>query len=84
MSSIYGTIARVTSTQITYIVASVCAVGALSAFVALIAFPAWSAYSKTWERLAASFLSLFVLLALVLVGALGGAAIAYYWDSIAA
>ena len=72
------------STQITYIVASVCAIGALSAFVALIAFPAWSAYSKTWERLAASFLSLFVLLALVLVGALGGVAIAYYWDSIAA
>lgn len=72
------------STQITYIVASVCTIGALSAFVALIAFPAWSAYSKTWERLAASFLSLFVLLALVLVGALGGVAIAYYWDSIAA
>jgi hypothetical protein len=74
----------VSSTEITYIVASVCAIGALSAFVALIAFPAWSAYSKTWERLAASFLSLFVLLALVLVGALGGVAIAYYWDSIAA
>jgi hypothetical protein len=73
-----------TSTEITYLVASVCAVGALGAFVALIAFPAWSAYSKTWERVAASFLSLFVLAALVLVGALGGAAIAYYWDSIAA
>lgn len=72
------------STQITYIVASVCAIGALSAFVGLIAFPAWSSYSTTWERLAASFLSLFVLLALVLVGALGGVAIAYYWDSIAA
>ena len=73
-----------TSTQITYLVASVCAIGALAAFVALIAFPAWTAYSKTWERLAASFLSLFVLVALVLVGALGGVAIAYYWDSIAA
>jgi hypothetical protein len=73
-----------TSTEITYLVASVCAVGALGAFVGLIAFPAWSAYSKTWERVAASFLSLFVLAALVLVGALGGAAIAYYWDSIAA
>jgi len=73
-----------TSTQITYVVASICAVGALSAFVALIAFPAWSAYSRTWERVAAGFLSLFVLLALVVVGALGGAAIAYYWDSIAA
>jgi hypothetical protein len=74
----------VTSTQITYLVASVCTVGALGAFVALIAFPAWTAYSKTWERVAASFLSLFVLAALVLVGALGGAAIAYYWDTIAA
>ena len=73
-----------TSTQITYLVASVCGVGALGAFVGLIAFPAWTAYSKTWERVAASFLSLFVLAALLLVGALGGAAIAYYWDSIAA
>jgi hypothetical protein len=74
----------VTSTQITYVVAAICGVGVMSAFVALIAFPAWSAYSKGWERLAASFLSLFVLVALILVGAAGGAAIAYYWDSIAA
>lgn len=73
-----------TSTQITYVVGAICAIGALSAFVALIAFPAWTAYSKTWERLAASFLSLFVLVALVLLGAAGGIAIAYYWDSIAA
>jgi hypothetical protein len=72
------------SAQITYIVASVCGIGALGAFVALIAFPAWSSYTKTWERVAASFLSLFVLVALIVVGALGGAAIAYYWDSIAA
>lgn len=80
----YGTIHAMSSSQITYIVASVCAIGALAAFVALIAFPAWSSYSKTWERVAASFLSLFVLVALIVVGALGGAAIAYYWDSIAA
>jgi hypothetical protein len=72
------------STQITYVVAAVCGIGVLSAFVALIAFPAWSAYSKGWERVAASFLTLFVLVALILVGAAGGAAIAYYWDSIAA
>lgn len=73
-----------TSEQITYLVASICGIGALTAFVALIVFPAWSAYSKTWERVAASFLSLFVLAALLVLGALGGAAIAYYWDSIAA
>jgi len=73
-----------TSAQITYVVAATCAICALCAFVTLIAYPAWTSYSKTWERVAASFLSLFVLAALILVGALGGAAIAYYWDSIAA
>ncbi len=73
-----------TGAQITYVVAATCAICALCAFVTLIAYPAWTSYSKTWERVAASFLSLFVLAALILVGALGGAAIAYYWDSIAA
>ncbi|MEJ7798334.1 MAG: hypothetical protein WKF42_07515 [Solirubrobacteraceae bacterium] len=73
-----------TSTQITYLVALTCGICALTAFIALIAYPAWTAYSKTWERVAASFLSLFVLAALVVAGALGGVAIAYYWDSIAA
>lgn len=72
------------SAEITYVVAAICGIGALSAFVVFIAFPAWSAYSKTWERVAAGFLSLFVLVALLLVGAAGGAAIAYYWDTIAA
>jgi hypothetical protein len=69
---------------LTYLVAVTCGVLALAAFVWFIAVPAWNAYSKTWERIAASFLSLYVLVALVLVGGLGGAAIAYYWDRIAA
>ena len=73
-----------TSAQITYVVAATCGICALCAFVTLIAYPAWTSYSKTWERIAASFLSLFVLAALIMVGALGGAAIAYYWDRIAA
>jgi len=70
--------------ELTYLVAITCGVLALAAFVWFIAVPAWNAYSKTWERLAASFLSLYVLVALVLVGGLGGAAVAYYWDRIAA
>lgn len=72
------------STETTYLVASICGACVLGAFVILIAYPAWTSYSKTWERVAAGFLSLFVLTSLVLVGALGGAAIAYYWDTIAA
>ena len=58
--------------------------GASSAFVWFIAWPAWNAYSTLWERLGAAFLSLYVLAALLLIGAAGGAAFAYYWDRIAA
>lgn len=69
---------------VTYLVAIGCGVFALAAFIWFIAMPAWSSYSKVWERMAASFLSLYVLAALLLVGALGGVLIAYYWDQIAA
>jgi hypothetical protein len=69
--------------DITYFVAITCGALGLAAFVWFIAVPAWNAYSKTWERIAAGFLSLYVLVALVLVGAIGGALIAYNWDRIA-
>jgi hypothetical protein len=73
-----------TNAGVTILIAGTCGVLALAAFVWFIAWPAWNAYSKTWERAAAAFLSLYVLAALVLIGAAGGAAIAYYWDRIAA
>jgi hypothetical protein len=73
-----------TNAGVTILIAAACGVLALAAFVWFIAWPACSAYSKTWERVAAGFLSLYVLAALILVGAAGGAAIAYYWDRIAA
>ena len=69
---------------LTYLVAISCGVLAFAAFIWFIAWPAWNSYSKVWERIAASFVSLYVLAALVLVGALGGGLIAYYWDQIAA
>jgi hypothetical protein len=72
------------NSELTYLVALGCGAFALCAFVWFIAVPAWNAYSKTWERVAASFLSLYVLAALVLLGALGGVLIAYYWDQLAA
>jgi hypothetical protein len=73
-----------TNATATIVIAGTCGVLALAAFVWFIAWPAWNAYSKTWERAAAAFLSLYVLAALVLIGAAGGIAIAYYWDRIAA
>jgi hypothetical protein len=74
----------VTNAEITILIAGTCGVLAVAAFVWFIALPAWNAYTKTWERAAAAFLSFYVLAALVLIGAAGGAAIAYYWDRIAA
>ena len=68
----------------TILIAGTCGLLAIVAFVWFIAWPACSAYSTLWEKLTAGFLSLYVLAALLLIGAAGGAAFAYYWDRIAA
>jgi len=67
---------------ITYIVVACAAVLGLGAYVGLILVPAWTAYSRAWERLAAAFLSLYVLAAFVGVGVAGGGAIVWFWDRI--
>ncbi len=55
---------------------AVCAgVLGLAAYVGLILVPAWSSYTRIWERLAAAVLSLYVLAALLGMGALVGYAI---------
>jgi len=74
----------VSNAAVTILIAGTCGALALVVFVWFIAWPACSAYSNMWEKLAAGFLSLYVLAALLLVGAAGGAAFAYYWDRIAA
>ena len=69
-----------TNTQIIYTVAIGCGALGLIAYVAFILAPAWGAYSRIWQRLAASFLKLYVLAAFVILGALGGAAVIWFWD----
>lgn len=59
---------------------AVCAgVFGLALYAGLILVPAWSSYSRLWERLAASLLSLYVLAVLVGLGAGGALAVIYYW-----
>jgi predicted PurR-regulated permease PerM len=70
----------VSNTSITYLVAACTGVLALAAFTAFILVPAWTAYSRVWERLAAAFMSLYVLAALVAGGIGIGAAFAYFYD----
>ena len=71
-----------TNEQIIYTVAIGSGVLGLIAYIAFILVPAWGAYTRVWERLAASFLTLYVLAAFVILGAAGGAAVIYFWDQI--
>ena len=69
-------------TSITYLTIACAAVFGLAAYIGFIIVPAWTAYSRLWERVAATFLTLYVLAALVGVGVLIGAAIFYYSDTV--
>jgi hypothetical protein len=70
------------SLTITYIVLAAAGVVGLTCYAVLILAPAWTAYGRTWERLAAAFLSLYVLGAFVGAGIGIGALAVYYWDQI--
>ncbi len=66
--------------DVTYLVAGVAAVLGLAAFTGLVLVPAWSSYTRMWERVAATFLSLYVLVALIAIGAAAGGAVVWFWD----
>lgn len=51
----------------------------LALYAGLILAPAWSSYSRLWERLAATVLSLYVLAVLVGAGVVGALAAVYFW-----
>jgi hypothetical protein len=55
---------------------------ALIAFVGLIFVPAISSYGRLWEKAVAGALSVFVLLALVLIGVVVGLVIVFYYNNL--
>jgi hypothetical protein len=66
----------------TYIAIGSAAGVSLIAWVALVLVPAWTSYSRVWERLVATVLSLYVLAAFVMVGLLLGGGFLWYFDEI--
>jgi hypothetical protein len=66
-------------TQVNDLVAIGAAVLGLALYVGLILVPAWTSYSRLWERVAASVLSLYVLVVLVGIGVAGALAAVYFW-----
>ncbi|HEX2706726.1 MAG TPA: hypothetical protein VHM66_01800 [Solirubrobacterales bacterium] len=65
-----------------YLLYGVAGLICLVAFVTLILSPALSAHGRVWEKAAAGFLAVFVLVALVLGGVVIGLAIVYYYTDI--
>jgi hypothetical protein len=72
----------VDSLTLTYLILGAAGVIGLSFFAVMILAPAWSAYGRTWERVAAAVLSVFVLAAFAGAGVGIGLVILYYWDEI--
>jgi hypothetical protein len=68
-----------TRAQINELVAAGAGVISLGLFAGLILAPVWSSYSRLWERLAATVLSLYVLAVLVGAGVVGALAAVYLW-----
>ena len=70
------------SLTLTYLIIGFAGVVGFSCFAVMILAPAWTAYGRTWERVAAAVLSVFVLAAFVGAGLGIGLVIVYYWDPI--
>ena len=66
-------------TTINELVAGAAGVLGLALYAGLILRPAWSSYTRVWERLAATVLSLYVLAVLVGAGVAGALAAVYFW-----
>jgi hypothetical protein len=65
---------------VNYLVGGGAVVVGLLVYASLILVPAWTSYSRLWERVAAVFLTLYVLGVLVGIGVIGALAAIYFWD----
>jgi hypothetical protein len=66
-------------TTINELVAGGAGLFGLALYAGLILVPVWTSYSRVWERVAATVLSLYVLAVLVGVGVVGALAAVYFW-----
>ena len=67
------------TTALTDLVAVCAGVFGLALYVGLILVPAWGSYSRVWERLAATVLSLYVLAVFAGTGVLAALLVVYFW-----
>jgi hypothetical protein len=68
------------NTTLTYVIGAISGAVVFGLLVGFVLVPAWSAYSRLWERLAASFLSIYVAAAAVGFGVALGTLVIWLWD----
>ncbi len=66
----------------TYVALGSAAGLSLIAWVALVLVPAWTSFSRVWERIVATVLSIYVLAAFVLAGVMLGGGFLWYFDEL--
>ena len=66
----------------TYVAIGTAAGLSLIAWIALVLVPAWTSFSRIWERIVATVLSIYVLAAAVLAGLLLGGGFLWYFDEL--
>lgn len=66
-------------TTINEVVAIAAGAFGLTLYAGLILVPVWGAYTRLWQRVAATVLSLYVLAVLVGIGIGAAAAFIYFW-----
>jgi hypothetical protein len=55
----------------------------IACYVALILIPAWRCYGRVWERVAAGFMTLFILATMLGIGVAAGLAVVWTYDTYA-
>jgi hypothetical protein len=66
----------------TYVALGSAAGLSLIVWAALVLVPAWTSFSRVWERIVATVLSVYVLAAFVLAGLMLGGAFLWYFDEL--
>jgi hypothetical protein len=66
----------------TYIVLGSAAGLSLIVWIALVLVPAWRSFSRVWERIVATVMSIYVLAAFVIAGLMLGGGFLWYFDEL--
>jgi len=73
---------NLSNTDWTYVALGAAGGLSLIAWLFLVLVPAWTSFSRVWERIVATVLSIYILAAFVMVGVMLGGGFLWYFDEL--